>query len=356
MAPTTGTAVPPGQANAVHPARTQAGGEIARLNPGGETARLNQAVRRLCASLAEGRWVPALVDAASQFAPRAAVFSLREAEAILERDSRGATLALPVKLSQAPALLSAAAGADPVVALRDAREISAELVAAFGDGPALAYLYPLRDGRKAEGLLYAEGQPSEVDGAALELLASVVTLAWRSRDGSAGSAEHSDAVSSEEEREYQTPKPEYQAFAAASADSPAGGAFGGVLVRIEPARLAPAQAEPSRSPAEPAPQAEAGPPGHPNGDWEIHLRAERFARVRIAEMRLYKSQAVREGRRSGDLYAVLREDIDRGREVYRTQFMKSCPSMVDYFHEEMVRTLANHDASLLGERYPGPLV
>jgi len=29
--------------------------------------------------------------------------------------------------------------------------------------------------------------------------------------------------------------------------------------------------------------------------------------------------------------------------------------MIDYFHVELVRTLANDDASMLGPDYPGPL-
>ena len=37
-------------------------------------------------------------------------------------------------------------------------------------------------------------------------------------------------------------------------------------------------------------------------DQELHLKAQRFARVQVAEMRLYKSDAVKEGRASRELY------------------------------------------------------
>jgi hypothetical protein len=93
----------------------------------------------------------------------------------------------------------------------------------------------------------------------------------------------------------------------------------------------------------------------PPAEQELHLRAQRFARVQVAEIRLYQSQAVKQGRAERAVYHALKADLDRGREAYRQQFLTDCPSMVDYFHVEVVRTLANDDASLLGPDYPGPL-
>jgi hypothetical protein len=87
-----------------------------------------------------------------------------------------------------------------------------------------------------------------------------------------------------------------------------------------------------------------------------HLRASRFARVQVAEMRLYKANAVREGRARKDLYTALREDIDDAREAFRLNFVAGRDSMADYLHLELVRTLANDDPLLLGPGYPGPLV
>jgi hypothetical protein len=93
----------------------------------------------------------------------------------------------------------------------------------------------------------------------------------------------------------------------------------------------------------------------PASEQEAHLRAQRFARVQVAEIRLYQSPAVKQGRATQSLYRLLQDHIERAREAYREQFLKDCPSMVDYFHVELVRTLANDDASLLGTEYPGPL-
>jgi hypothetical protein len=72
-------------------------------------------------------------------------------------------------------------------------------------------------------------------------------------------------------------------------------------------------------------------------------------------MRLYKAQAVKDGRERRDLYSALRKEVDQGREQFRQDFL-SAPTMIDYLHVELVRTLANDDASLLGPDYPGPLV
>jgi hypothetical protein len=88
---------------------------------------------------------------------------------------------------------------------------------------------------------------------------------------------------------------------------------------------------------------------------QLHLRAQRFARVQVAEMRLQHSDKVQSGRSSRDLYEALRQPIDTARTAFRAQFF-SCPSMVDYLDLELTRTLAHEDPELLGKSYPGPLV
>jgi hypothetical protein len=91
----------------------------------------------------------------------------------------------------------------------------------------------------------------------------------------------------------------------------------------------------------------------PNHD--LQLKAQRFARNQVAEIRLYKSESVRNGRADRDLYTSLKAEIDSAREGFRREFL-SIPGMVDYLHQELVRTLANDDVQLLGPDYPGPLL
>ena len=89
---------------------------------------------------------------------------------------------------------------------------------------------------------------------------------------------------------------------------------------------------------------------------ETHLRAQRFARVRVAEIQLYHAASMKSGRASGDVYAALKTQMDAAREAYREKFLTPLNGTADYLHTEFVRTLANDDARLLGPEYPGPLV
>lgn len=93
----------------------------------------------------------------------------------------------------------------------------------------------------------------------------------------------------------------------------------------------------------------------PPGEQALHLRAQRFARVRAAGMRLYQSEACLAGRERRDVYGALKEEIDAAREAFRREFMEASPAMPDYLHLELIRTLANDDVAVLGEDYPGPL-
>jgi hypothetical protein len=89
---------------------------------------------------------------------------------------------------------------------------------------------------------------------------------------------------------------------------------------------------------------------------EKHLRAQRFARVRGAEIQLYHAAAIKQGRASGDVYSVLKTQMDAARDEYREKFLTPMNGTADYLHAEFVRTLANDDPALLGPNYPGPLV
>jgi len=89
---------------------------------------------------------------------------------------------------------------------------------------------------------------------------------------------------------------------------------------------------------------------------EKHPRAQRFARVRVAEIQLYHAAAMKGGRAAGDVYSALKPQMDAAREAYREKFLTPMNGTADYLHAEFVRTLANDDAAQLGPGYPGPLV
>lgn len=269
---------------------------------------LEEALRRLRQAGDAVEWSAALLDAASAFCQRAVLLwvhreTLQAGEAIgFEPELRSRLAGLRIHLTQAPALRAALESAEPVVTQRCARELSEALAAIVGDSEqARAWLFPLQAQTEAEVVLYADGEPASLDVAGIEL----VTLA-------AG-------------------LPQKSAW-------PAPAQMPQARLPGEPPRELPEWSQLSRQ------------------DQELHLRARRFARAQVAEMRLYKPRAVEAGRAQRELYKVLKPEIDAAREAFLKQFVDLSPTMVDYLHQELVRTLALDDASLLGEDYPGPLV
>jgi hypothetical protein len=95
-----------------------------------------------------------------------------------------------------------------------------------------------------------------------------------------------------------------------------------------------------------------------SGDEErrLHSDARRFARLLVSEIKLYNEQKVAEGRSQHDLYDRLREYIDRSREMYDKRVKPEVAKKYDYFHHELVTTLAEGDAEKLGHSYPGATV
>jgi hypothetical protein len=268
------------------------------------TAQLNNALRRLQQSESRDIWVRTLLDAAAPFCAQAACFRVEGNRAIFEgiSEAEADPPALDFDLTSAPALASAAESKDVVVTAATAGQLSEDVQTLLQFRGQKLYVFPLVNRTGTTALLCADPGDTPVDVSALELLASVGA--------------------------FTVPVPE--------PPKPAG------LIRIAAPPSRPSAARPTWEDL-------------PGADQEIHLRAQRFARTRIADLILHKTEKVREGRASRDLYGTLRFDIDAGRETFRSQFVRGCPSMVDYYHLELVRTLAQDNADLLGPDYPGPL-
>jgi hypothetical protein len=90
-----------------------------------------------------------------------------------------------------------------------------------------------------------------------------------------------------------------------------------------------------------------GPLASISGD-ERHEEARRFARLLVSEIKLYNERAVLEGRESGNLYHRLKEDIDRSRQMYDERIPEEVRSGTNFFHEELVRILADGRPETLG--------
>jgi hypothetical protein len=177
------------------------------------------------------------------------------------------------------------------------------------------------------------------------------------------------AVSAAQLREMMTPsKPAFTMpetdFGASSSPSPSTASF---MTTAIPAIEAPRPAAPPPPPPTPQPTHEREerpstqyiPPANftranaPNagpavGDSKKHDEARRFARLLVSEIKLYNEPKVDAGRKNKDLYERLREDIDRSRQMYDERITDDVRKSSNYFYDELVRILADGDASALG--------
>jgi len=101
-----------------------------------------------------------------------------------------------------------------------------------------------------------------------------------------------------------------------------------------------------------APASGTTPPAGPSAMMQITdgvaAAARRTARLLVSEIRLFHEPAVNEGRKHRNLLARLAPEIENARVAYNEQVPPGIRSHTDYFHQELIRTLAGGDATLLG--------
>ncbi len=264
------------------------------------TNELNRFVRRLRQYQHEGEWVSALLDSAGSFAPGAAVFEVKNEALVLRGQSKmnlPPDLSFPV--SSAGAFASAIGTKDPVVALRSPSEVGEQL--SVEGARERAHVIPIPNGDRVAAVLFAaDGENADANG--LELIAGIASAVLERKPNVSLHSQIAEAPQA---------KP--------------------------PARTLPAWADLSEE------------------QRSLHMRAQRFARVTVAEMQLARPEVCGAGREQSNLYLFLKKEIDKARDAYRKQFMV-VPYMVDYLHLELVRTAAEGDGSKLGAEYPGQLV
>jgi hypothetical protein len=267
---------------------------------------LNQVLRRL-RTAGEEHVLKLLAEECAPFAARLVVLVFETNQARLAAGSGMETTeiengGLAFDTSSAPAIVAAVESRDPVVALSTDAEISPVLAKAFRSAPGeKAYLFPIVARHSVMAMLAASGvQVSapvellcEAAGMRLETFQPVVSQLLSQRAG-----------------EQAVPN------------------------RETPLAWDDLNAE----------------------DRKLHLQAQRMARLRVAEMRLYHENEVRSGAATGDIYRALQNEIDAARDQFLQAFLSKSSSMVDYLHLELLRSLAHDDDRLLGHHYPGPMV
>jgi hypothetical protein len=269
--------------------------ELARAR--GVAEALNQSIRRMRQAADGSEVLSILVEASAPFSRRAAAIVLDGTRARTAAVRGFIAPEIQFDLNQAAAVLASIETKDPVAAATTESEFSPELCAAVLrdlETVERGYLFPIVAAGSVRAVLFALGG---VEAAPLELLSETAAL------------------------------------------------------RLEVLDVRPKSAPPS-----PAARPVRAWTDLPPAEQALHLKAQRFASVKVAEMRLARPAAVREGQERGALYLTLRPEIDAARETFRKEFVLTAPAMVDYLYLELVRSLANDDDKLLGPDFPGRLI
>ncbi len=267
------------------------------------TNELNQIVRRLKNSESESDLVDALLDGTALFAAQVALFAV-DAGNLRALGGRRIDLAPDqvFPLSSVAAFANAVESKDTVVTMRSPAEVSEIL--SSGDQPQRAYLIPTLNRNRVAAVLFASAD-DRTDLNGLELLSAFSSAMLEGIRRKA--AVNQNAQAEKHETSGTSAKPSLPSWSDLD--------------------------EAQRS---------------------LHIRAQRFARTKVAEMQLYKPELCKKGNDSQDVYLYLKHEIDSAREGFRSQFM-TIPTMVDYLHLELVSSLVHGDEFLLGADYPGQM-
>jgi len=383
--------------------------EPAAQNSAKTAANLAQAVAEIQLGSSQREILRALLDTSTRYAARVALFVVKGSHAT-GWQGRGFVNSDAVKDfaldENAPAIrtaISDRAIANVPVSGLDARFLGEFGVPASGDGQILPLI--LKD--KVAALLYADGgaeTPALLDAGSLELLV-LATSAWLEvsslrkqvqKESSGAHAETASAPASMPSAGTPSPAvaPAAPAFndpfaahapafasglskAAAATAGEASGTSAAVATSIPPTAAvaekgsvesqstAPAEMQSAVAEMEPAPP-EPLPIGHTETtsteapaalsaisaeEQEVLHKAQRFARLLVDEIKLYNQAKVAEGRKNKDLYDRLKDTIEKSRATYQKRYGNTIASSGNYFHHEIIRSLAEDDLSIMGANF-----
>jgi hypothetical protein len=350
----------------------QATGVTSAGDSDGGSANLLKAIAAIQSGTTQKEILRALLDNTVRYSGRGALFVIK-AGAATGWQGRGFNKDGDDTIKDFP--LNVTAGV-PEQALRSrmpfsgtSSDIDSEFVAQFGapaDGRLLVLPLVLKE--KVAALVYADAGSEgggKLDSSAVELLV-LATGAWlevASLRKQAAKEEQSGEASREK---VESALPPVQS-ASAHSDPFASHApkhIASVPEEISappPAAVPPpveqpvaiAQSEPvitSAAAAAPAPAADPFANLSPE-DADVHRKAQRFARLLVDEIKLYNQVKVSEGRKNKDLYDRLKDDIDKSRITFQKRYGNTAAGGADYFSQELVRSLAEDDISIMGANF-----
>lgn len=376
-----------------------AASESARAKASSDMAIVKAAVTEMGEQTSQGEILKTLVNRAASFAPRVAFFAIKGDKAIGWR-ARGfegsvgdsAVQQISIPLSGDNLLSEVAKTRTTWSGGAHSQAENHVLLNRLGqEAPQRVVAIPLNVRKRAVAVLYADSGSLDSEAINLEALETLVQMSGMSVDLLAAQApakvptplpEPQEATPEAPVSSY-APEREYAAELVAEADTAVEEAAAQevaaeIVEEPVPADVvtdiveAEAEPAPEQVEAEAVPSIDASAPGAPrrrygadvelpvavSGEEErrLHVDARRFARLLVSEIKLYNEQKVQEGRSQSDLYDRLREYIDRSRDMYDKRVKPEVAQSYDYFHHELVNTLAEGDAGKLGNAYPGATV
>ena len=325
----------------------------------GGAAELLKAISAIHAGSTQKEILRALLESTGSYSARAALFVVKSGSATGWQgrafDSKDDIKDFALDMSS-PAPVQVMETRVPVTVA--ASEMDPKFLSQFG-APAQdrIALLPLRLKDKIAALVYADGgtdSAGTLDSAALEVLV-VATSAWlevaalRKQAAKEGASESSvenapppvQTVSSFSDP-FAAHAPRHVVPAPAEVEQPA--------VAVASTESAPVVSVATAAAAAPAPAPDAFAQMSVE-DAEVHRKAQRFARLLMDEVKLYNQAKVAEGRKNKDLYDRLKEDIEKSRATYMKRYGNTVAATADYINAELIRSLAEDDASLLGPNF-----
>jgi len=323
----------------------------APVGPGFDQLKASVATLEKGASLSEV--LTHLVNEVSQYVDRAAMFIVKGPSAI-GWYARGVEPAEVIKQVNVPL------NADTVLrnvnnsrhALRGALQHSPgtqQALAKLGGNPQAVLAVPLILRDKLAAILYCDSSLEEVPPPVADLIEVLVLFAGKTIDMLSLAPKTAAAAPAPAPSAPSRPAaPPAPRPAAAAAPAPADEGGSTVMFNAQ-------QMSAMRPGGGAAPRAAAPPPPPPPPaahlspeETKAHEDAKRFARLVVSEIKLYNEAKVNEGRRNKDIYERLKEDIERGRQMYADRVAPHVRDSTNYFYDELVRILAGGDQGALG--------
>ena len=297
-----------------------------------------------------------LVNEVSQYVDRAAMFIVKGPSAI-GWYARGVEPSDVIKQVNVPL------NADTVLrnvnnsrhAMRGAMEHSPgtqQALAKLGGNPQSVLAVPLILRDKLAAILYCDSAQEEVPPPVADLIEILVLFAGKTIDmlslapkTAAAAPAAAPSAPSRPAAHAPSARP-----AAAAAHAPVDEGGSTVMFNAQQMNaLRPGGAAPRAAAAHPPPPPPvAHAPAMSAEETKQHEDAKRFARLVVSEIKLYNEAKVNEGRRNKDIYERLKEDIERGRQMYADRVAAHVRDSTNYFYDELVRILAGGDQGALG--------